>query len=152
MTQPTKPTIDEQIEAAKALGGERGAAILAALERIKQAEAGLPVEPEIVGWLEHHKGGDNLNWERVDHEYAKADALIKKSDYDTLRAYAAQKEAENAALRKDAERYRWLRTHFRFANDSVREIWFDPNIDLAGAYGAHEPDELDAAIDQARTK
>lgn len=65
---------------------------------------------------------------------------------------AEKAEALAEQNRKDAERYRWLRTHFRFANDSVREIWFDPNIDLAGAYGAHEPDELDAAIDQARAK
>lgn len=28
-------------------------------------------------WIEHHKGGDNLNWERVDHPYAKATPLYK---------------------------------------------------------------------------
>lgn len=28
-----------------------------------------------VAWIEHHKGGDNLNWERVDHSYAKATPL-----------------------------------------------------------------------------
>jgi len=36
--------------------------------------AALDAEP--VAWIEHHKGGDNLNWERVDHEYAKATPLI----------------------------------------------------------------------------
>jgi len=30
---------------------------------------------EPVAWIEHHKGGDNLNWERVDHPYAKATPL-----------------------------------------------------------------------------
>lgn len=59
----------------------------------------------------------------------------------------AERRAE--AAEADAGRYRWLRGHFRFANDSMREIWFDPNIDLAGAYGAHDPDELDATIDAA---
>ncbi len=27
-------------------------------------------------WIEHHKGGDNLNWDRVDHPYAKATPLF----------------------------------------------------------------------------
>ena len=59
-------------------------------------------EPTIVGWLEHHKAGDNLNWERVDHPYAQADALIKKSDYDRLR------EQLDAAVRgRDRNHERW---------------------------------------------
>ena len=33
------------------------------------------VGKKLVAWLEHHKGGDNLNWERVDHPYAKATPL-----------------------------------------------------------------------------
>lgn len=44
------------------------------------------VEPEILAWIEHHKGGDNLNWERVDHPYAQATPLIRKYDYDRLLA------------------------------------------------------------------
>ena len=28
-----------------------------------------------VAWIEHHKGGDNLNWEEVNHPYAKATPL-----------------------------------------------------------------------------
>lgn len=49
-------------------------------------------------------------------------------------------------LRKDAERYRWLREHFRFANDSMRELWFDPALepDDAGL-----PVDLDQGIDAA---
>ena len=37
-----------------------------------------PIEnPEqlAVAWIEHHKGGDNLNWEEVNHHYAKATPL-----------------------------------------------------------------------------
>ena len=30
---------------------------------------------EPVAWIEHHKGGDNLNWEEVNHPYAKATPL-----------------------------------------------------------------------------
>lgn len=30
---------------------------------------------EPLAWIEHHKAGDNLNWERVDHPYAKATPL-----------------------------------------------------------------------------
>ena len=52
-----------------------------------------PVELPVVAWLEHHKGGDNLNWEQVDHPYAKADALVKLSD-----AQAAIEAAGRKAL------------------------------------------------------
>jgi hypothetical protein len=30
---------------------------------------------EPVAWIEHHKGGDNVDWHRVDHPYAKATPL-----------------------------------------------------------------------------
>lgn len=30
---------------------------------------------EPVAWIEHHKAGDNLNWEEVSHSYAKATPL-----------------------------------------------------------------------------
>lgn len=46
-------------------------------------------------------------------------------------------------VRRDAERYRWLRIHFKFANDSTREIWFD------GDTLVDEPGELDDSIDAA---
>ena len=45
------------------------------LER-QLAEAQAPTR-EPVAWIEHHKGGDNLNWERVDHAYAKATPLFR---------------------------------------------------------------------------
>ena len=49
-------------------------------------------------------------------------------------------------LARNAERYRWLREHFRFANDSMRELWFDPALepDDAGL-----PVDLDQGIDAA---
>ena len=49
-------------------------------------------------------------------------------------------------LRKDAERYRWLREHFRFANDSMRELWFDQALELDDA---GVPVDLDQQIDAA---
>lgn len=55
-----------------------------------------------------------------------------------------QSPADTAVVR-DATRYRWLRTHFKFANDSTREIWFD------GDTLVDEPSELDESIDVAIT-
>ena len=54
--------------------------------------------------------------------------------------------AEIAGALRDAERYRWLREHFRFANDSMHEIWFDDTLepDDSGV-----PTDLDTAIDSA---
>lgn len=54
--------------------------------------------------------------------------------------------AELTLLRKDAERYRWLREHFRFANDSMRELWFDPVLE---PNDSGVPDDLDQEIDRA---
>ena len=54
--------------------------------------------------------------------------------------------AEIAGALRDAERYRWLREHFRFANDSMHEIWFDDTLepDDSGV-----PTDLDQTIDTA---
>ena len=49
-------------------------------------------------------------------------------------------------LKRDAERYRWLREHFRFANDSMRELWFDPVLE---PNDSGVPDDLDQEIDHA---
>lgn len=49
----------------------------------------------------------------------------------------------------NAERYEWLRLHFRFAEDSMREIWFDASINHSALKG-QSAEELDRAIDQAR--
>lgn len=50
-------------------------------------------------------------------------------------------EAENEALRADAERYRWLRD----PANAYRDEW-----DLFGPYSSAE--EIDTAIDAARSK
>lgn len=42
---------------------------------------------------------------------------------------------------EDARRYRWLRSHSVFANDSMRELWFDRSLDRGGM------EELDKSID-----
>lgn len=55
-------------------------------------------------------------------------------------------EARLAALERDAARYRWLREHFRFANDSMRELWFDPALE---PNDSSVPVDLDAEIDRA---
>jgi hypothetical protein len=47
-------------------------------------------EKEPVAYIEHHKGGDNLNCDRVDHEYAKATPL-----------YAAASLTGNADIGKE---------------------------------------------------
>jgi len=59
-------------------------------------------------------------------------------------ALAAYKIA--ARNQRDAERYRWLREHFRFANDSMRELWFDPALE---PNDSSVPVDLDAEIDRA---
>ena len=61
-------------------------------------------------------------------------------------ASIAALEAKLAEARKDAERYRWLREHFEFANDSMEEIWFNSHIKH---YEHGVSEELDAAIDAA---
>ena len=49
-----------------------------AITAIKEALAQPEQEP--VAWIEHHKGGDNLNWEEVNHPYAKATPLYTKDN------------------------------------------------------------------------
>jgi hypothetical protein len=50
------------------------------------------------------------------------------------------------SLELDAMRYRWLREHFKFANDSMCELWFDICLDNS----EKEARELDQAIDSVR--
>ena len=50
------------------------------------------------------------------------------------------------SVERDAERYRWLREHLRFANDSMRELWFDPALE---PNDSSVPVDLDAEIDRA---
>lgn len=76
-------------------------------------------------------------------------ATAKELDARASRERAWKECAEHppvdAAVVMDATRYRWLRTHFKFANDSTREIWFD------GDTLVDEPSELDESIDVAIT-
>jgi oligoribonuclease NrnB/cAMP/cGMP phosphodiesterase (DHH superfamily) len=44
------------------------------IEKLEEALA-KQEQGEPVAWIEHHKGGDNLNWEEVNHPYAKATPL-----------------------------------------------------------------------------
>lgn len=62
-----------------------------------------------------------------------------------LRGNMTDRIAELRALRSDAERYRWLRKHFRFANDSMRELWFDASLQPENELA---PVELDRSIDR----
>jgi len=61
-------------------------------------------------------------------------------------AAAVLQSEQVQAWKRDAERYRWLRGHFRFAADSDCEIWFDGSLKNSPA------DQLDAAIDAAMEK
>jgi hypothetical protein len=45
-------------------------ALRKAADLLEEQEQGEPV-----AWIEHHKGGDNLNWEQVNHPYSKATPL-----------------------------------------------------------------------------
>ena len=63
-----------------------------------------------------------------------------------MQAQAATQPAAPQGDALDAARYRWLRKHFRFANDSLRELWFDPAID---PNDGGVPEDLDQEIDRA---
>jgi len=58
------------------------------------------------------------------------------------REYAAERE-------RHKQRYLWLREHFRFAEDSMRELWFDASI---RPDGQTLPEELDRSIDAEMAK
>lgn len=49
--------------------------------------------------------------------------------------------------RVDALRYRWIREHFRFANNSMTEIWLSATLSAAET---DLPEELDGVIDAGR--
>ena len=82
--------------------------------------------------------GDGAGYTQQDVDNAAAIAAC----VNFLRTHSA----EIAGALRDAERYRWLREHFRFANDSMHEIWFDDTLepDDSGV-----PTDLDTAIDSA---
>ena len=73
--------------------------------------------------------------------------IVRDSREEAIAAWNTRTHsAEIAGALRDAERYRWLREHFRFANDSMHEIWFDDTLepDDSGV-----PTDLDTAIDSA---
>lgn len=78
----TEPTIDEQILAFKMImkGYPVDDAILATLERVKQAEAGLPVEPEYAEAC----------------EFDNEDSVVSRIEYDALRGHIIRVRAESA--------------------------------------------------------
>ncbi len=85
---------------------------------------------------------------RADEATRSRDAYKAKTDelaqlWIDTKGRAEQAESKVERLRADAERYRWLRIHHKFCNDSLREIWFDECVSEDGA-------EFDAAIDAAR--
>jgi hypothetical protein len=77
-----------------------------------------------------------------------AQGTAKPAWYEFARGLERESSSLKAQLegfRKDAERYRWLRLHSIFANDSLQEIWFDAGVTTQ----PNTPTELDAAIDSA---
>ena len=91
---------------------------------------------------EGYDSGDDPALQGSIHYGGKEDADAIAAAVNFLRTHSA----EIAGALRDAERYRWLREHFRFANDSMHEIWFDDTLepDDSGV-----PTDLDTAIDSA---
>ena len=84
------------------------------------------------------------------HDLYRKECLRRQDDAARYGQHIVDLEEEGmrrAGERKDAIRYQWLRDHFRFANDSLHEIWFDAA--LAPNDGG-VPDDLDQEIDNAR--
>lgn len=81
----------------------------------------------------------------ADHMRGLADMLTPENQADTLRN-AIDKQPAAVDDAKDAARYRWLRQHFRFANDSMHEVWFDA---LLEPNDSGVPTDLDQTIDAA---
>jgi hypothetical protein len=57
---------------------------------------------EPVAWIEHHKGGDNLNWEEVNHLYAKATPLYTTPPQGEARGLSQQQRKPLTDERKEA--------------------------------------------------
>jgi hypothetical protein len=72
----------------------------------------------------------------------RAEAKLRSLGYTGVDA--SEPPAVASRDREDAERYRWLRGHSIFCNDSMHEIWFDKSNDRGDVEG------FDAAIDAAR--
>lgn len=92
------------------------------------------------------------NGPEVRHDTLSDDQAAAEADSTRRAIEAWNRRAPNDELdaaRRDAERYRWLRLHFRFANDNLRELWFDkllaPND---SGVTADLDQEIDAAMAQ----
>jgi len=87
--------------------------------------------------------GDGTLHGAIDHWQRQSEKLRLLWDQEFKRAEKA--EAENAALREDAERYWWLKKFLRHAK------WADHLENIRPAESKYITDEsLDAAIDSAR--
>lgn len=83
-----------------------------------------------------------------DEAKIRAKSVCRALNKEHLRWLTTPPQPQDAARdREDAERYRWLREHFRFANDSLRELWFDQTLE---PNDSSAQTDLDAAIDAAR--
>lgn len=116
--------------------------------------------PEIYGWAVLDKNGCTERVvSRVHYEFNCTEPVIRAGVASDLLPYL-DREYKGAAPHRIvtlytappadardgeyARRYRWLREHCRFANDSDREIWFDGCI-----VAKDEPGILDRSIDRA---
>ncbi len=104
-------------------------------------------------WCANHDG--KIPWDKA----VKISAIVTKmpdTERDRLLTYgnddgaatdAAQRKADAeriAELERDAARYRWLRSHHKFCNDSLREIWFDAHLSLSPRNEREFDDAIDA--------
>lgn len=105
-------------------------------------------KPEVVAWYYKHATREHLKrlmyrpMHKVGENYEEIE-LIRLSDYETL-------QAECEKLRKDAERYRWLRRHATL--DGGSDYHF-PEVHAweykEGAQSNEQYGSLDCAIDAA---
>lgn len=86
----------------------------------------------VVGELEE-RAVNMKSWARHDREMIE----VLETELETLRAALAASRAEVEGLKKDAERYRWLREVY---DPSIHDEGFEPLFSLG-------PDNLDAEID-----
>ena len=122
---------DREIQTLSNLGHEDAAEEIQLLRaEINRLQSALRYEQHLSERIVTHGPGCEL-WGPAHYECA-------------VRELASSRERE--ARMRDAERYRWLREHFRFANDSMRELWFDPVLE---PNDSGVPDDLDQEIDHA---
>lgn len=79
-------------------------------------------EQEPVAWIEHHKGGDNLNWEEVNHPYAKATPLYtspqpQKPSFKTFIKWAGE-QGYDCAQTCNSDTGEWL-----CLNPMTADLW-----------------------------